>query len=89
MFRKFVVVALTSQMATSAVSSHVIDLGTLEWALKNDTMNESIRGSVPSHIHLDLYREGVIGDPYFGLNDFDLRWVALTNWTYKTSVTGL
>ncbi len=26
---------------------------------------------------------------YFGLNDFNLRWVALANWTYTTKITGL
>ena len=26
---------------------------------------------------------------YYGLNDFDLRWVAETNWTYSTAITGL
>jgi beta-mannosidase len=30
-----------------------------------------------------LYDEGVIGDPYYGLNDFNLRWVNQQNWTYS------
>jgi beta-mannosidase len=29
----------------------------------------------------------VIGDPYYGLNDFDLRWVAWANWTYQTTLS--
>jgi beta-mannosidase len=89
MLRKSVAIVLTSQVAMSIASQQVINLSTLEWTLKNDTMHKSLRATVPSHVHLDLYREGVIEDPYFGLNDFDLRWVALTNWTYTTSVTGL
>lgn len=36
--------------------------------------------------HLDLYNAQVIGDPYYGLNDFNLRWIALTNWTYSTTL---
>ena len=26
---------------------------------------------------------------YYGLNDFDERWVAESNWTYSTTITGL
>ena len=26
---------------------------------------------------------------YYGLNDFDLRWVAESNWTYKALISGL
>jgi beta-mannosidase len=39
--------------------------------------------------HLDLYAAGVIPDPYFGLNDFNLRWVAKSNWTYSSTIHGL
>jgi beta-mannosidase len=31
-------------------------------------------------------RAKVIGDPYHGLNDFDLRWIAWANWTYQTTL---
>ena len=37
-------------------------------------------------VHLDLYAAQVIGDPYFGLNDFNLRWIAWNNWTYSASL---
>jgi beta-mannosidase len=33
-----------------------------------------------------LFEAKVIGDPYYGLNDFNLRWVALANWTYSTTL---
>lgn len=31
-------------------------------------------------------RANVIGDPYHGLNDFDLRWIVWANWTYQTTL---
>ncbi|KAI9751876.1 MAG: MAPK protein hog1 [Chaenotheca gracillima] len=76
-------------LAGSAMSQTVKDLSGLDWTLENPLMNISVPGSVPSHAHLDLYAAQVIGDPYFGLNDFNLRWVANTNWTYSASMTNL
>jgi beta-mannosidase len=65
----------------------ILDLSTAHWTLSSPQHpNISVSGSVPSHAHLDLYRAGVIPDPYFGLNDFELRWVAYSNWTYSATL---
>ncbi|KAI1387515.1 glycoside hydrolase family 2 protein [Hypoxylon trugodes] len=80
------VVALAASIAGAA---NVVDLSESTWSLKNDTMNVSIPGKVPSHAHLDLLESEVISDPYYGLNDFDLRWVALSSWNYTTQLSGL
>jgi beta-mannosidase len=37
-------------------------------------------------VHLDLWDAKVIGDPYYGLNDFNLRWIIWQNWTYSTTL---
>lgn len=76
-------------LATTAAK--IFDLSESNWTLTSPG-NESIvgiEGKLPSQAHLDLYAAGVIPDPYFGLNDFDLRWVARSNWSYSTSVDGL
>ncbi|KAK2611974.1 hypothetical protein QQS21_001939 [Conoideocrella luteorostrata] len=52
-------------------------------------MNISIPGRVPSHVHLDLYKAQVIGNPYYGLNDFNLRWIAQSDWTYVSTIRDL
>jgi hypothetical protein len=68
----------------------ILNLSTVQWTLSSPQYpNISIPGSAPSQAHLDLYREGVIPDPYFGLNDFELRWVAYSNWTYTASLKAL
>ncbi|RDL42374.1 (Trans)glycosidase [Venustampulla echinocandica] len=74
---------------TAAAAKRAIDLSTLEWTLSSPVYNISVPGRVPSQVHLDLYREGIIPDPYFGLGDFELRWVTLTNWTYNAKLDGL
>jgi beta-mannosidase len=76
-------------LGATATAQKVIDLSTAQWTLSNPVYNISVPGSVPSQAHLDLYREGVIPDPYFGLGDFDLRWVTYANWTYEAPLTGL
>jgi beta-mannosidase len=81
--------AFLSLLGTTATAQKVLDLSTAQWTLSNPVYNISIPGSVPSQAHLDLYREGVIPDPYFGLGDFDLRWVTYANWTYEADMDGL
>lgn len=76
-------------LSTAVTAQNVVNLSTAEWTVSNPVYNISISGSVPSQVHLDLYREGVIPDPYFGLGDFDLRWVTYANWTYEAPLTGL
>jgi beta-mannosidase len=77
-------------LSTATSLAQTIDLSTLKWTLSSPTYtNITVPGSVPSQVHLDLYREGVIPDPYFGLGDFELRWVTYGNWTYETVLEGL
>ncbi|EMC95043.1 glycoside hydrolase family 2 protein [Baudoinia panamericana UAMH 10762] len=54
------------------------------WTVSNNALNVSVPASLPSQVHLDLFANQVIGDPYYGLNDFNLRWVAWSNWTYTS-----
>lgn len=76
-------------LRTATSAQRVFDLSTAQWTLSNPVYNISIPGSVPSQAHLDLYREGVIPDPYFGLGDFEVRWVTYANWTYEAALDGL
>jgi beta-mannosidase len=45
--------------------------------------------SQQQQVHLDLFAAGTISDPYYGLNDFNLRWVGENNWTYSTTIQRL
>ncbi|KAI1102051.1 glycoside hydrolase family 2 protein [Jackrogersella minutella] len=65
------------------------DLSDTAWTVTNEDRNISVPGNVPSYVHLDLYASQVIEDPYYGLNDFNLRWIALSNWTYTTQLSDL
>lgn len=79
-----------SLLSTSAsVYATVFDLGASKWTLQNSNGSISIPGFVPSQAHLDLYAAKIIPDPYFGLGDYDLRWVVESNWTYSTEIADL
>ncbi|OTB09494.1 glycoside hydrolase family 2 protein [Hypoxylon sp. CI-4A] len=73
----------------AARAANVVDLSDASWTLANNGRNISVPGKVPSQAHLDLFAADVIDDPYYGLNDFDLRWVALSNWNYTAALSGL
>jgi beta-mannosidase len=75
---------LFSLLSHLSSAKHVLDLTTHPWTLSNDALNISVPARLPSQAHLDLFAAGVIGDPYHDLNDFNLRWVALSNWTYSS-----
>ncbi|PFH55869.1 hypothetical protein XA68_17481 [Ophiocordyceps unilateralis] len=68
--------------AVAAAGGQVLDLSKQQWQLQNRRLDISVPGSVPSQVHLDLLRAGVIDDPYRNLGEFSLRWVAWSNWTY-------
>ena len=80
---------LTFVLVPLALCQNVVDLSQSSWTLQNLDLNVSVPGSLPSHAHLDLYAAQVIGDPYYGLNDFNLRWIAENNWTYSAPISGL
>ncbi|KAL1853338.1 hypothetical protein Plec18167_005572 [Paecilomyces lecythidis] len=79
------VLLLAAAGLSSLVSAqNVVDLSGDGWTVSNKELAISVPGKLPSHVQLDLYAAGVTGDPYHGLNDFNLRWVAARNWTYTS-----
>lgn len=40
-------------------------------------------GHLPTEIHLDLFRNGIIPDPHLDFNELAVRWVADRQWTYR------
>lgn len=45
---------------------------------------EWLPASVPGHVHLDLLKNGVIGDPFASLQELGARWVDEEDWVYRT-----
>jgi beta-mannosidase len=76
---------LLSLLTHSSSAKRILDLTTHPWTLSNAALDISVPARLPSQAHLDLFAAGVIGDPYRDLNEFELRWVALSNWTYSSA----
>ncbi|PKY03061.1 beta-mannosidase mndA [Aspergillus campestris IBT 28561] len=68
---------------SAGLGQHVTDLSDQIWTVSSPALNRTVPGYLPSHVHLDLLKAGVIGI-YNGLNDFHLRWIADANWTYTS-----
>ena len=77
---------VTVQLPWLAAAQSVLPMNRLDWTLSSNNFSISVPGNVPSQVHLDLYAAQVVGDPYYGLNDFNLRWVAESNWTYTATL---
>ena len=54
------------------------------WQL--DYNGKKIPAQVPGDITIDLYKAGLIADPYYGMNYVENTWVARTDFTYETEL---
>ncbi|KAI0047743.1 glycoside hydrolase family 2 protein [Auriscalpium vulgare] len=82
---RFLSLALLPAVARAGVFS----LSELQWSLTNQNRSIEVPGAVPSHVHLDLRRAGVITEPLLGINDFTQRWIIDDNWTYTADLSSL
>ncbi|RAK77334.1 beta-mannosidase mndA [Aspergillus fijiensis CBS 313.89] len=71
-------------LPSASKSQYVRDLGAEQWTLSSAALNRTVPAQFPSQVHMDLLREGIIGERYNDLNDFNLRWIADANWTYTS-----
>ncbi|KAJ5189449.1 Glycoside hydrolase superfamily [Penicillium cf. griseofulvum] len=78
------VLAVLPSVLPTTLGQNVLDLSGDGWTVRSNALNISVPGSVPSQVHLDLLHANVIDEPYYGLNDFNLRWIAENNWTYTS-----
>lgn len=80
---------LASQLLQLAAAKQVFDLSANNWTLSCPELYISVPATVPSYAHLDLAASNVVGQLEYGLNDFNLRWIWMQNWTYATTLTDL
>jgi beta-mannosidase len=58
--------------------------GRLEYGRREPVDSDRmIAAQVPGEVHWDLWRAGVIADPYVGINCLSARWVEEFLWTYR------
>ncbi|MEW6509877.1 MAG: glycoside hydrolase family 2 protein [Bacteroidota bacterium] len=48
-----------------------------------DKAQEWLPATVPGCVHTDLMANGVTPDPFYGMNELDVRWVESRQWVYR------
>jgi beta-mannosidase len=75
---------LPALLAAPSAAQRVLELSSVGWTATNG-VNATVKTNFPTQIHLDLYQEGIIGDPLYDYNDVNQLWVANSNWTFTSS----
>ncbi|MBN2279591.1 MAG: glycoside hydrolase family 2 protein [Candidatus Marinimicrobia bacterium] len=54
------------------------------WTFRQADKTQEYEAKVPGDVHSDLLRKGLIGEPYFRLNEHNLQWIDKVDWEYRT-----
>ncbi|KAL2069075.1 hypothetical protein VTL71DRAFT_15413 [Oculimacula yallundae] len=87
MFKKGLVRLLLVLQSFYVHCQSVISLDGNSWTLENASKNISVPGTVPGSIHMDLLAAEFIGDPYYGHNEVNLRWIIGDVWKYSRPIS--
>ncbi|SMR42887.1 unnamed protein product [Zymoseptoria tritici ST99CH_1E4] len=79
------IVAVAISLCVNTIASKDRSLEGNDWTLSNALLNISVPAELPSSAHLDLLASQVIGDPLYGANNYNLRWIVWQNWTYTSA----
>ena len=63
----------------------LLPLASQTWEFLDPRDGRWLAARVPGCVHLDLWRHGLIPDPFYGSNELGLRWIERENWTYRTA----
>ena len=77
------IISLVSLLVSVVSLPLSIDLVSLSWSCSNSNRSIVIPCTVSGYVIEDLIREGIVGEPLFGMNEVLSRWVALETWTYS------
>jgi len=56
---------------------------TATWKFKQADTDEWHSATVPGNVHLDLEKNGVIENPFYGTNEEDIQWIEKKDWIYE------
>lgn len=56
-----------------------------KWEFSQSGQNQWYSAKIPSVIHLDLYQNGLIPDPFYSDNEKKLQWIEEKDWIYSTT----
>ena len=53
------------------------------WKIKNLEKSIEIEGQVPGTVFETLLENKIIADPFYGVNEHEMKWVYESNWVYE------
>jgi beta-mannosidase len=62
---------------------HTLALEKCAWSFRKRGQKQTFPAVVPGCVHADLYRNGLIPDPFWGDNELHLRWIEDEDWIYR------
>ena len=75
---------------TMAASMRTSKALSSEWMFKQGDRSSNSEylpaNDLPTEVHLDLFKNNKISDPFKDLNELSVRWVAEEAWTYRTTL---
>ena len=77
-----IMLLLASTLQLSAQSRQYLHEG---WTFGEARFPNRYPAQVPGVVHTDLLRQGLIDDPYIGLNERKVQWVDKEDWVYETT----
>ncbi len=57
------------------------------WEVKKKGTEKWYKATVPGCVHTDLMANGIIKDPYYGLNESAVQWIDKEDWIYRNTFT--
>jgi beta-mannosidase len=78
--------ALLALLSACSIEDHpkIINLNS-NWNLDYPDEDTVFASVVPNSIHTDLFKNGVIDDPFYRTNESDQQWIDKRDWIYKTN----
>lgn len=55
------------------------------WTFKNVKDSIWLSAKIPGEVHMDLFKNETIKDPFIASNELDLQWISNEDWEYKTT----
>lgn len=71
--------------AMPAMADRVIEIND-GWECRQARSNNSYTATVPGCVHTALIDNGIIGYPYYRLNERNVQWIDKEDWEYSTKV---
>lgn len=77
-------IVVSSIISCQKITNQPINL-TENWEFKNASDSIWHPATIPGSIYVDLFNNGLIPDPFWGINEKSLQWIDTCNWIYRTT----